>query len=117
MKILSPKHSLSDSRTLRCLSEWTKKWTRWIKSATRKDGPPRPGSVSNDSLLCRHKLLCIDLQKEVETAKSIAVATKADWQYLVKTYNAGPEVRVWIDQGKTEASSFPQVCSECLDEK
>ncbi|GAA5957689.1 hypothetical protein JCM3765_001482 [Sporobolomyces pararoseus] len=97
--------------------EWTKKWVAWSKPTGKKDLPPRPSTLSNDSLLCKHSLLCIDLQKEVETAKTITVSTKEEWKYLKKAYDAGPEIRIWIESGATVPSSSPEVCAGCLDEK
>jgi hypothetical protein len=100
------------------LSEWTRSWWNWTKkTGPKKELPPRPSDVSNDFLLCKHGGVCFDLPKEVETAKTIAIATQDDWRYLQTAYKAGPEIRIWIDRGATEPSSHPRVCAECLDEK
>ncbi|GAA6016907.1 hypothetical protein JCM11491_006909 [Sporobolomyces phaffii] len=96
--------------------EWTKNWYRWSRVPSKKEIPARPEPLSNASLLCPHSLLCLDLPKEVETAKTIAIATKEEWKYLKKEYGAGPEIRIWVERGG-EAQSSPRVCDECLDDK
>ncbi|GAA5905072.1 uncharacterized protein JCM6883_004957 [Sporobolomyces salmoneus] len=97
--------------------EWTKKWTTWSKTTAKQVLPSRPEAISNDQFLCKHELLCLDLPKEVETAKTISIATKDEWKYFKGAYHARPEIRIWIDRGATEPSSSPPVCLVCLDEK
>jgi len=96
------------------LIDWTRQWASWVKAKTPG---PRPPNLSNSSFLCKHSLLCLDLPKEVETAKTITIATTDEWKYLKKAYDAGPEIRVWIEEGETKPKSSPSVCKECLDVK
>ncbi|GAA5896486.1 hypothetical protein JCM5296_000680 [Sporobolomyces johnsonii] len=89
-------------------------WTTW---SHRKGSTARPGPVDNSSFLCEHGRVCLDLAKEMETARSIQVATKDEWKYLKKAYLAGPEIQIWLERGDATPSSEPAVCVSCLDDR
>ncbi|GAA5948419.1 hypothetical protein JCM21900_002704 [Sporobolomyces salmonicolor] len=89
-------------------------WTTW---SHRKGSTARPGPVDNSSFLCKHGRVCLDLAKEMETARSIQVATKDEWKYLKKAYFASPEIQIWLEQGNATPSSEPVVCEYCLDDR
>ncbi|GAA5941088.1 uncharacterized protein JCM15063_000644 [Sporobolomyces koalae] len=95
---------------------WTRQWTAW-SHAKKNPPPPRPPPLSNAPFLCMHDLLCVDLPNEVQSAKNITIATQPEWRYLVKAYDAGPEVRIWIDPGETAPRSSPDICLDCLEDR
>ncbi|GAA6061840.1 hypothetical protein JCM10212_000757 [Sporobolomyces blumeae] len=96
--------------------EWVRGWGAWAR-VKKTPAPPRPDSLSNAALMCRHGLLCLDLANEIESSRSIQVATQDEWKYLKEAYDAGPEVRLWCERGDLGPSSHPPVCDECLAER
>jgi hypothetical protein len=138
-----PSHSSSSFLTL-ILSdqsaEWCRQWAQWSKQVpTKVSYKGLPGSIDNSPCICKHNLLCIDLNREAASPKLIEVVGPKEWEYLEEayvfsrffvffhpsadelfvenSYEAAPAIRIWQSVDLAGPSSWPKVCEDCLDEQ
>lgn len=107
--------SLGRSRPGRPSPGFAAAWAKWAGSPITK---PRPEPFDNDTLLCKHQRLCVDLDKESENPRLITTVPEKEWNILQESYGGGARIRVWENERGSPSRyvANPTVCDTCLEE-
>lgn len=64
--------------------EFPRDWKRWSKQNI--NGPPRPAYINNAAFLCKHEMVGIDVNSEINHPTLIDAVNEKDWKNLQKQF-------------------------------